>query len=102
MRIEADVLQKLNTVFGRYPNIAKVKLYGSRAKGSFRNGSDIDLALIGSEVDHRQLVRISRELDDLMLPYSFDITNYSTISNVALKDHIDRMGKVLFINEAHK
>lgn len=53
-------------------------------------------------MDHRQLVRISRELDDLMLPYSFDITNYSTISNVALKDHIDRMGKVLFINEAHK
>ena len=97
--LEVGLLEKINAVFRQYPSISVVKLYGSRAKGTFRRGSDIDLALIGHDLDNRQITRIGVQLDDLMLPYSFDLTNYNAISNEALKAHIDRVGKVAFVNK---
>ena len=73
-----------------------VKIYGSRAKENYRSGSDIDLTLFGSNLSQKLLNRISMALDDLMLPYSVDISNFDAITNADLVDHILRVGKSFY------
>lgn len=87
--------QKILSVFHKHPNITDVILYGSRAKGNFRNGSDIDIAIKGDPIADRQLTQISMDYDDLYLPWKMDVTVYATLSNADLKDHIDRVGITL-------
>ena len=91
------IITRINSVFMKYSQIDKVILYGSRAKGNFENGSDIDLCLIGIEINLNVLHKIENELDDLLLPYSIDLSNYSHISNDDLLDHINRVGKDFFV-----
>ena len=69
---------------------------GSRAKGTYRPGSDIDLTLKGAGLNLKILNRISNELDELLLPYSFDVSIYSQIENRDLIDHIQRVGVVIY------
>ena len=83
-------ITELINYFKRNPEISKVKLYGSRAKGTFHNGSDIDLALWLT--DETKLSSIKAGLEDLPTPYKFDITNYETLTNDALKNSIDTDG----------
>lgn len=91
----------IQKVFLKYPQVEKVILYGSRAKGNFRNGSDIDLVLLGEKLTLSDQFKIETDLDDLMLPYQLDLALYHQISNKDLIDHIDRvgvdfLGKLLF------
>ena len=71
--------------------VEQVVLYGSRAKGSYREGSDIDLAVKG-KLTFDNLVKMSVNLDDLNLPWKIDLSLYSQIKNRDLLDHIDRVG----------
>jgi len=82
-----------------FPEIEKVVIYGSRAKGNHRNGSDIDLTLIGKNLNLDNLNRLSSKLDDLLLPYLFDISIYDKIDNPDLINHIDRIGKSFYLRE---
>ena len=91
-----DVIEQINTVFSHYPKISKVILYGSRAKGNYKEGSDIDLSIVGSGIDLPLLHRIETELDDLLLPYKIDLNIYEKIRNEELKEHIERVGKVFY------
>lgn len=93
--IDEELLYKLIKVFIEKDNIEKVILFGSRAKGTYKLGSDIDLALIGnfSIVD---LNFISMRLDELDSPYIFDLCNYNKLNNIELKEHIDRVGQVIY------
>lgn len=92
--LSAEVLQKIVTVFSNYSQIVQVKLYGSRAMGSYWRGSDIDLAIYG---DCEEILgKIMTQLDELPTPYKFDVTDYSRIDNLELKEHIDRVGKTLY------
>lgn len=88
----------LKNFFSRYPMIKKVKIYGSRAKGTHRKGSDIDFALFGM-LDFSTVQRIAFELDALPTPYKFDITDYNTLTHEGLKEHIDRVGKVFYTRQ---
>lgn len=88
----------VQNVFRKYPNVEKAILYGSRAKGTFRNGSDIDLVLVGDKLTLSDQFRIETELDDLLLPYMIDLALYHQIENEDLVGHIDRMGMVFFEN----
>lgn len=94
--LSQDVVEKICLLFSKYPEIQKVVLYGSRAKGNFRPSSDIDLTLFADRNDLSFLFRIENELDDLLLPYKIDLSLYDQIENQRLKDHIDRVGKVFF------
>lgn len=87
--------ETLRDFFTKFPEIKMVKIYGSRAIGNYRNGSDIDFALFG-DFDKNSIKKISIEADELNIPYMFDITDYSAIQNNELKEHIDRVGKVFF------
>ena len=78
-----------------FPNIDEVILYGSRAKGTFKNGSDIDLSLKGEQLNLDTLNSLSLKLDDLLLPYTIDISIYKMIDNADLIEHINRVG-ILF------
>lgn len=87
---------KLKGVFARHPEIEQVLLYGSRAKGNFRPGSDIDLTVIGANIDQQLLGRLLTELDELNTPYLMDLSLYQQIGSEALKKHIAEHGKVLY------
>jgi predicted nucleotidyltransferase len=89
----------LRGVFSDYPAVIRAIVYGSRAKGNYRNGSDIDIALEGSALTYHDLLRIETALDDLMLPWGIDLSLLSHIDNPALRDHIARVGKVLWVRE---
>ena len=86
--------QKINSVLVKYPAVEQVIIYGSRAKGNYRNGSDIDLTLLGEELDLTTLLRIETELDDLLLPYKIDLSIFHKIENPDLVEHIERVGKL--------
>lgn len=86
----------IDQIFTQYSNIEEVILYGSRAKGNFKPGSDIDLTLKGKGINLEQLNKINNDLDDLLFPYTFDISIYRQITNSDLLDHIQRVGKKLF------
>jgi predicted nucleotidyltransferase len=90
--LKPDVITQINQIFAEYPEISKAILYGSRAKGNYKNGSDIDLTLISDRLNHRQLLQIQNQIDDLLLPYSIDLSIFSAIDNLHLIEHIDRVG----------
>ena len=91
-------IEKIIKVLTSFPKIKKVVLYGSRAKGNYRNGSDIDLCLIGNDLDSETILRLDDELDDLYLAYTFDLSIYDKIDNPNFKDHINRVGVVFYSN----
>ncbi|MBD2187944.1 nucleotidyltransferase domain-containing protein [Pseudanabaena mucicola] len=93
--LKESTIDKIIAVFAKYPQIHKVILYGSRAKGNYRKGSDIDLTVIG-EITYTDLAKIEDEIDDLFLPYTFDISIFSDIDNQDLIDHINRVGIVFY------
>lgn len=91
-----QVIESIRQVFGRFPGVEQAVLYGSRAKGNYRPGSDIDLTLKG-DLSYRDLLDIELELDDLLLPWKIDLSLFSQIDNPALAEHIGRVGRVLYI-----
>jgi len=94
--LEDPVIEKICSVLDQFPSISKAILYGSRAKGNFKRGSDIDLCLFGKDLDQVLVYRIEESLDDLLLPYQFDLSAYSSLSNKELIDHIDRIGVIFY------
>lgn len=92
---EKDVQAMLN-VFANYPQVETAILYGSRAMGTHRNSSDIDLTLTGAELSLTTLHRIETDLDDLLLPYKIDLSIQAKIQNSDLLAHIDRVGKIFY------
>lgn len=95
--LESKIIKDINNIFIKYPQIDKVILYGSRAKGNYDIGSDIDLTLIGESIDLLLLNKIENDLDDLLLPYKFDISVFKHIKNKDLNDHINRVGKEFYL-----
>lgn len=87
---------KINDVFTRYPQIDEVTLYGSRAKGNFKRGSDIDLVISSHHMTLAQLLAVENALDDLLLPYKIDISLLDKIDNTDLIEHIRRVGRVFY------
>lgn len=88
----ADILR----VFQKNERINKIILFGSRAKGTYEMGSDIDLAISGSELKTNDILDLSNELEELDLPYKFDLIILERIKEKSLLEHICRVGIVLF------
>jgi len=94
--LSKEVIANINTVFAHHSEIQQVILYGSRAKGNYKNGSDIDLTMRGKNLNLEHLTTISNELDELLLPYTIDLSIYQQIDNENLINHIDRVGIVFY------
>ena len=76
--------------------VKELLLFGSRAKGNFRQASDVDIAIKGDDLTLNDLLDLSNSLESLWLPFKIDLVNYSRISESDLIDHIDRVGKTLY------
>lgn len=98
--LSENTINEINYVLEQYPAVKKAVIYGSRAKGTFKASSDIDIVLQGNEINLQLLSRITIKLDDLLLPYKFDLSIYNHIANAELLDHINRVGQILW--EANK
>ena len=94
--LEDRIIEQICAVFADFPAIDKVILYGSRAKGNYKNGSDIDLCFFGKDLTKDIIYKIDLVLDDLLLPYSFDLSIYKDLENQELKEHINRIGTVFY------
>ena len=94
--LEVEVIDNILSKLTSNPKISKIILFGSRAKGTFRAGSDVDLALVGSELNLDDILNASLEVETLLLPYKFDFVLYHRIKESELTEHIDRVGVVLF------
>jgi len=94
--LSEQTIEKICGVFARHPAIDKAVLYGSRAKGNFKPGSDIDLALFGDSLTSREFGIIDEELDELLLPYQIDLSLINQIDHAKLREHIERVGVVFY------
>ena len=94
-------IERIRNILSNFPQIEKALLYGSRAKGNYKPASDIDLTLMGNNIDLTLQWKLEMELDDLLLPYKFDISIYNTINNPEFKNQIDRTGIVFYETNQH-
>lgn len=94
--LKQSTLQDIQKVFSTFSEVEEVVLYGSRAKGNFKNGSDIDLTIKGENLNLKIINKISLSLDNLYLHYTFDLSIFNHISSSELIDHIQRVGKVFY------
>ena len=90
--LKLETIDSLNSIFAKYLQIERVILYGSRAKGSFKPGSDIDLTIKAPSFSVTELFMIEDEIDELLLPYKVDLSLLHQIENPDLLDHIQRVG----------
>ena len=94
--LKDETINRINSVFENYREIDKVIIYGSRVSGTFRNGSDIDLTILGNNITSHTLLKVDTELDDLLTPYMFDLSIFSHIDNNDLIKHINQFGVVFY------
>ena len=92
---EKTVLQ-ITGVLTRFPSVERAVLFGSRAKGTHKRGSDIDLALVGVDLNWRMLGKIDDALEDLLLPYRVGLVIYGKNLDPAVAAHIGRVGVPFF------
>lgn len=95
--LEQDLFHICNAA-AELKEITEVILFGSRAKGTYRQGSDVDLSIKGKGVTHDTVLQLSDKLnEERPLPYFFDVVDYNSLNvDDPLKQHIDRVGIVLF------
>jgi predicted nucleotidyltransferase len=100
--LSASTISRLQSVFAQHPQVQRAVVYGSRAKGNYQPGSDIDLCLFatdGAHIDHRQLAQIFDEIDELLLPYTVDLSVFDQLNHVDLREHITRVGQILYARQ---
>ncbi len=94
--LKQNQINAINSIFKEYNAIEMVIIYGSRAKGTYKPGSDIDLVVEGNNLTFSELMSVENKLDDLLLPYKIDLSKKSSISSEELLAHIQRVGKVFY------
>ena len=94
--LSEPTLATVCAILAGYSEIEQAILYGSRAKGTYSKGSDIDLTLVGERLDHRLLAQIAGRLEDSPIPYQVDLSLKSDIDNPDLLAHIDRVGVEIY------
>jgi uncharacterized protein len=90
--LKQETIDKINAVFKNHSEVESAIIYGSRAKGNYRIGSDIDLTLNGGYLTSEVLSKINTEIDDLNTPYLFDISIFHKLKSPDLEEHINRVG----------
>lgn len=93
--LKENTVDSIIKAISSFPQVTEIILYGSRAKGNYKAGSDIDLTLKG-DLNLQLLNKISLKLDELFLPYTSDLSIFNQIDNPELIDHIKRVGITLY------
>jgi len=87
-----QTLAQIQAVLVSFPQIRWLKLYGSRAMGNYRPGSDIDLAFSGPVDCTAQL---AGAFEELPIPYLVDVTHWESLAHDGLRQHIEQVGILL-------
>lgn len=95
--LDEYTIEKILKVFRQHPKVKSARIFGSRAKGNFKPNSDIDLVVYGLD-DEMELGLLALSLDELMVPYKFDIKAYEFLNHDELKAHIDRVSQSLYFS----
>jgi uncharacterized protein len=95
-----STIENISAVLAGFPQVEKAVLYGSRAKGNYRSGSDIDLTLDGKDLTLTVISKIEQGIDDLLMPYTLDLSIFQRLSDPGLIDHIRRVGVVFYQRES--
>jgi len=82
----------IKDIFNKYPLVTLVYIFGSRAKGTYKPGSDIDLAIMNEGLNPDTLIRLRGEFEESSLPYAIDLVNYPELENKDMQEHINRVG----------
>ena len=90
--LKIEDLHKIRQIALLFPEIKDVVIFGSRSLGNYKKGSDIDICLQGDRVNYQVCIRYKIQLEETNIPYFFDIVNYNTLNNLALKEHIEKFG----------
>lgn len=90
------VVAQLRDQLARTRHLQRAVVFGSRAKGNYRHGSDIDIALFGPALTEADLTALEVRIDDLLLPYQIDLCQVESVENTALLAHIERVGQQLY------
>ena len=90
--LDQETIDRIRDTISSYNSVEDILIYGSRAKGNYRKGSDNDLVVMGNP-SFDTLLRIEHQLDELMLPFQTDLSSYNSIQSQDLLDHIHRIGK---------
>ena len=90
------IITTIRQIFVEFPVVEKAILYGSRAKGNYKHGSDIDLTLVGDMLDINALGSIADRLDESPIPYQVDLSIFDQLKHAGLKEHIERVGVVFY------
>lgn len=93
--LSENIIQELTNLFKNHHLIEEVIIFGSRAKGNYTPGSDIDLAIRG-DISSEELTRIAFEIEDLELLYKVDVLSYNQNIDTPIGRHIDRVGKTFY------
>lgn len=91
-----NLIKNINQIFERYPKVSEVVIFGSRAKGDYRDGSDIDLALKGNDLRLDDVLNLSVKLEDIIFPYKVDLLNFGKVKDPDVIEHINRAGKIFY------
>ena len=94
--LEKKHINNLKNILSDFSQITKAVIYGSRAKGNYKDGSDIDITLFGENLTLKTVYTLEDKFDELYLPYAFDISIFNQIDNPDLIEQINRVGKVLY------
>lgn len=94
--LQSTDVEKIRNTLANYQEIEKAIVYGSRAVGTYKKNSDIDLTLFGDKLNPKVLSNLEWQIDDLLLPYTFDLSIMTKISNPDLIAHINSVGKVIY------
>ena len=96
-------IKYIREIFFTFPEVWQAIIFGSRAMGNYKNGSDVDIALKGENISHETITKIKYILnEELALPYFFDVVHYETLKNENLIKHVDNFGKILFSRNSKK
>lgn len=94
--LDDDEMKMMHDIFAQTVNIDKVILYGSRAKGTYKPFSDIDITLVGDQLTEEDLTDVMFRLEESSLPYFCDVSLFKNLSSPDLISHIRRMGKTIY------
>ena len=100
--LSEHIINKLVNLFDKNDQVEEAILFGSRAKGNYREGSDIDIALKGNKLTLKTLKKIEVQIDQLFLPYEVNLVLYHYINNPVLSDHIERVGISIYNTKVTK
>lgn len=99
--LETD-LQEIVQTLSQFSTIEKAVIFGSRAKGNYQNGSDVDIAIFGENLNPETDFQVSFHLnEETNMPYKFDILNFNKIQEPTLIDHISRVGIQIYASHNH-